>query len=106
MCVECKWWNKEGLGFTCRAFPGGIPREIILTLHDHRFPFPGDHGIRYEPADPKNEVPTAKFPKDKKPPSVAAQDRLINRMLINRMRRKKFAEMTKKDLQEGTCDKT
>jgi len=58
ICVKCKWWNKEGLGFTCRAFPGGIPREIILTLHDHRFSFPGDHGIRYEPADPKNEVPT------------------------------------------------
>jgi len=43
-------------------------------------------------------VPTAKFPKDKKPPSVAAQDRLINRMLINRMRRKKFAELAKKKL--------
>lgn len=35
----------------CAAFPEGVPREILLAQHDHRKPFPGDHGIRFEPKD-------------------------------------------------------
>ena len=35
--------------YTCEAFPDGIPREILFADHDHRKPFPGDHGIRFEP---------------------------------------------------------
>jgi hypothetical protein len=33
---------------TCRAFPDGIPRDIIRHEFDHRNPYPGDRGIRYE----------------------------------------------------------
>lgn len=33
---------------TCKAFPDGIPFEIIGTLHDHSEPFDGDNGIRFE----------------------------------------------------------
>jgi hypothetical protein len=34
---------------TCDAFPGGIPDAITINQSDHRRPFPGDNGIRWEP---------------------------------------------------------
>ena len=33
----------------CRAFPDGIPIEIIHAYNDHKTPYPGDNGIQYEP---------------------------------------------------------
>ncbi len=30
------------------AFPDGIPASILDNTHDHRLPYPGDHGIRLE----------------------------------------------------------
>ena len=38
----------------CDAFPEGIPDVIMTGMFDHRQPFEGDHGIRYEP-DPALE---------------------------------------------------
>jgi hypothetical protein len=33
----------------CRVFPRGIPCEISAGRHDHRLPFKGDRGVRFEP---------------------------------------------------------
>ena len=47
-CQQCKhrlpgYWNR------CEAYPDGIPMKILANLVDHQKPYPGDHGIRYEP---------------------------------------------------------
>lgn len=46
-CNDCA--NYFGI-FRCRAFPNrDIPDEIFTGVHDHRQPYPGDHGIGFEP---------------------------------------------------------
>lgn len=52
-CVGCAHYlgNLE-----CEAFPDGIPDEIITGLHDHRQPYEGDGGIRYEPIPKDRET--------------------------------------------------
>lgn len=45
-CLRCKWY--QGL-LTCKAYLEQIPHEIASNDHDHREPYPGDGGIRFEP---------------------------------------------------------
>lgn len=45
-CVWCR--HRSDGGQRCRAFPAGIPVEILKNQHDHRRPFDGDHGVRFE----------------------------------------------------------
>lgn len=49
LCVLCKHFTPDGEGFTCAAFPGGIPESIISSKVDHRVPVGGDGGIVFAP---------------------------------------------------------
>jgi hypothetical protein len=46
-CVWCQ--HRLSNGRRCRAFPGGIPDAILRNRHDHRLPYEGDSGLRFEP---------------------------------------------------------
>jgi hypothetical protein len=45
-CIRCRNLNDY---LKCKAFPKGIPEEILTGEHDHIKPFKGDGGIRFEP---------------------------------------------------------
>jgi hypothetical protein len=49
-CSHCKHL-REAQGWTCDAFPQGIPAIILTNRFDHRQPYPGDHGIQFEDVD-------------------------------------------------------
>ncbi|HEY65556.1 MAG TPA: hypothetical protein G4O02_13400 [Caldilineae bacterium] len=52
LCMFCKHYRGNWI---CKAFPKGIPEEIVLSATDHREPFAGDRGIRFEPVDERAE---------------------------------------------------
>ena len=48
-CLACIHY-RIGVPPRCAAFPDTvIPSAIIFNEHDHRLPFPGDNGVRWEP---------------------------------------------------------
>ena len=53
ICLGCHHFNRAAPGpsFGCAAFPVGIPDEIFESRADHREPFDGDQGIRFDPVD-------------------------------------------------------
>ena len=47
----CMWCKRYRGGLKCEVFPERIPTDILHSKHDHRKPYPGDNGIRFEPVD-------------------------------------------------------
>lgn len=45
-CNTCKHFTPFTI--TCKAFPEGIPEEILGGEDDHKLPVRGDRGLRYE----------------------------------------------------------
>jgi hypothetical protein len=60
-CDACIHLNREASynPMRCDAFPEGIPVPIQANKHDHRKPYPGDHGIRYEQIRPGPQAEVA-----------------------------------------------
>lgn len=50
-CFACKNLLEFEDKITCRAFPQGIPEEILLGKFDHSNAYDGDNGIRFEPLE-------------------------------------------------------
>ncbi|OJW20446.1 MAG: hypothetical protein BGO49_04355 [Planctomycetales bacterium 71-10] len=55
ICLRCRHFVDDRR-WTCAAFPRGIPGPILVMEADHREPYPGDGGIRFEPR-PEPETP-------------------------------------------------
>lgn len=49
ICVGCTRLKGTLDNPKCDAFPLAIPADILLSKADHRQPYEGDNGIRYEP---------------------------------------------------------
>jgi hypothetical protein len=48
ICMDCKHFNSDNRkGLTCKAFPYGIPEEIITNKVDHKKPYKNDNGIQF-----------------------------------------------------------
>lgn len=45
-CAACRHWKGNAV---CDAFPDKVPDEILKGDNNHRSPYPGDHGIQFEP---------------------------------------------------------
>jgi len=51
ICARCRHLRGALRELRCDAFPAAIPRAILLSRADHREPFDGDDGIRFDPKD-------------------------------------------------------
>ena len=49
-CANCKHLD-EDIPLRCTAFPDGIPWGIATGYEKHDDPYPGDHGIQFEPKE-------------------------------------------------------
>ncbi len=59
-CTTCRHLKKASETSngqeTCTAFPNGIPDAVLWAPYDHRQPYSGDHGVRYEQSAEGNEL--------------------------------------------------
>ena len=60
ICLGCSHYRKQdGAKFSCDAYPGGIPEQIIRSEVDHRQPYSGDTTSSTCPRPPQTR-PTRK----------------------------------------------
>lgn len=54
-CLYCKHMDRETLlrggPLRCTAYPDRVPGEIHEGVERHLDPYPGDHGIQFEPKE-------------------------------------------------------
>lgn len=62
-CLECQFLLKvvDRKGLRCKAFPSGIPDEILQNDHDHLEPYLGDNGIQFQPIAPERKHEDPEF---------------------------------------------
>lgn len=53
ICLACKHLRSAD---TCVAYPDGIPGKMLFEHFDHREPYPGDRGIRFEVAEGRDHL--------------------------------------------------
>jgi len=51
MCGHFDGKNSWTPMFICKAYKGGIPKNIYMNKHDHTEPYEGDNGIQFEPIE-------------------------------------------------------
>lgn len=51
ICGSCIWQRQNPL--KCRAFPDGIPKEILFGDFLHVKPYKGDHGVQFRRKGPQ-----------------------------------------------------
>ena len=56
ICLDCRHFRPEERTLACAAYPDGIPEEILTSEVDHHEPYPGDHGIRFEPKEDDDDA--------------------------------------------------
>ncbi len=68
-CFQCANLDRSNSfnPLRCRAFPDMIPVPIQMNKHDHREPYPGDHGIHFEPIEARKTVTTTTSREPRKP---------------------------------------
>jgi hypothetical protein len=66
----------------CAAFPDGIPMPIWRAQHDHRTPYPGDHGIQWEALRPEDIAALKALPRGERPSPDTSIAEAANQALI------------------------
>ena len=57
-CLVCTHFEQ---GYTCAAFPEGIPQDVLLNKQDHRKAIDGDNDVRWAPLEVGDVHPLVKL---------------------------------------------
>ena len=82
----CDYCRHRYLAFhqrRCAAFPDGIPMPIWRAQHEHRTPFPGDRGIRWEPLRPEDVAALKALPGGERLPPDTTIAEAADRALVS-----------------------